>query len=235
MVRLFFSGLVCFCVSACASDGAFHPSPPAGDSPAAEQGADTATDIEEISESDPWYPDGVCQAVLDCSAPISAVDKVHCEMQVQAADGTVFYDGPSVVWYRGRSSLNVEKHQYGVELRDASDQAREVNLLGMGAESDWILNGNYYDRSLMRNKLGYDLFQSFGGPERYAPESACCELTLGGEYLGLYLLVERIKRDEARLDLALDEHGGTFVLKQDTEECFFVFFFKQKTAYELLM
>jgi spore coat protein CotH len=83
----------------------------------------------------------------------------------------------------------------------------------MGAESDWVLNGMYFDRALFRNKLGYDLFQLMS-PDDYAPQSVYCRLTLDGGVLGLYALVERVKADDDRVAIDLDgDSGRAFVVK----------------------
>ncbi len=130
-------------------------------------------------------------------------------------------DGPNV--------LAVEVHQAEADLGtarfdlylEASGAEVEADLFGMGAESDWILNGMYVDRSLLRNKLAFDLFQSFGEDERYGPESRYCELTLNGDYEGIYALGERIKRADSRLDLAETETpGASFIIKLDDREGF---------------
>jgi hypothetical protein len=99
---------------------------------------------------------------------------------------------------------------------EATGEDAPVDFYGMGTEDDWILNGQYVDRSLFRNRLAYDLFQSFGGPERYATESRFCELTLNGEYRGVYTLGERIERDDDRLDIGKgDNPGDSFIVKLD--------------------
>src|SRR4029079_5347295 len=117
---------------------------------------------------------------------------------------------------RGRSSIDFPKAQYSIELRTESDAELAVDLFGMGRESDWVLNGMYIDRALFRNKLFFDLFQGLGGRERYAPQTRYCELTLDGDQLGLYLLTEKIKRDDDRIALADDGGAGaSFILKQD--------------------
>lgn len=175
------------------------------------------------SEGMPDPLDGLCQLEMECTAIVGSEDlKVPCNLRVISEDGHVWYDGPMVAWMRGRSTSYVAKRQYGIELRDEADESVEVNLLGMGKESDWVINGNYYDRLLVRNKLGFDLFQGWGGDDRYAPQSALCELTLDGEYRGAYTLVERIKRDGSRIDIEADDGaGGSFVMKQNDLGCFY--------------
>ncbi len=123
---------------------------------------------------------------------------------------------------QGGNTLAVALHQVSADssdlrfdLRlDAKGADKDVNLFGMGAEEDWILNGNWVDRALFRNKLSFDLFQSFGGPERYAPESVFVQLTVDGDWMGIYTLGERIKRDPSRLPL----QDGSFIVKSDDQD-----------------
>lgn len=104
---------------------------------------------------------------------------------------------------------------------EAAGDDNKVDLLGMGADSDWILNGQYLDRVLFRNRLAFDLFQSFGGPERYATQSVFCELTLNGRYQGVYTLGEKLERDESRIDIEkAGETGVSFIVKLDDVDGF---------------
>ena len=172
---------------------------------------------------EPDYDAQLCQLALECETHIGDGVQTECAFSVTTQAGEIQFAGPANVWQRGRSSRYIEKHQYGVELHDEAGADANVDLLGMGDESDWIVNGNWYDRSLVRNKLGYDLFRSFGDGERYAAESRYCELTLNGEYEGIFLLQERIKRDNDRIDIQADPGDGlSLVLKQDDDECFYL-------------
>ena len=200
---------------------------------------DTATDTALIEEDSgrpvsvdpglpgdgrvPWDPlSGLCQLAMSCEHPVLSEDKTSCTLSVTDAEGEVWYAGPAVAWLRGRSSYSVPKHGYGIELHDDAGEDAEVDLLGMGSDSDWVVNGLYYDRLLVRNRVGFDLFQTFGGHERYAPQSALCELTLEGSYVGVVALSERIKRDGSRVDIEADDgEGGSFVMKQNDEGCFY--------------
>ena len=204
-----------------AETGAPEPSPADTAAPPASSVPDA--DAEELAAPDPVDRDELlCQLELTCDGTLTEADKIPCTLRVEGGDGRVDYEGAAVAWVRGRSSSKVAKPGYGVELRDEDDQDLAVNLLGMGGESDWVLNGLYYDRLLVRNKLGFDLFQSWGGPERYAPQSALCELVLNDAYVGAYALTERIKRDDDRIDITADDgEGGTFVMKQNDEGCFY--------------
>ncbi len=153
---------------------------------------------------------GVCALELACDEVIPDEPKIDCELAIRNSEGLTFFEGVAGVESRGRSSSGFPKQQFAVELRDEEGGEQDVDLLGMGAESDWVLNGAWIDRALMRNVFAYDLFQSFGGVERYAPESRTCTMELNGQPWGVYFLVERIKRAESRIELQAED---SFIMK----------------------
>lgn len=99
---------------------------------------------------------------------------------------------------RGSSSQMFPKKQYGVELWDEEDDGYDASLLGFPEEEDWIFFAPYNDKTLMRDVLAYKLGRDMG---RYAPRTKYCEVVLNGEYNGVYVLIEKIKRDKNRLDI----------------------------------
>ena len=103
--------------------------------------------------------------------------------------------------YRGASSYSkFDKKQYRIKfLKDHSDKARNVALCGMGKNSEWVLNGPYLDKTLVRNKLIYDLARETG---QWAPDSRFCELFVDGEYHGVYLAIEPVTNGDSRLRLS---------------------------------
>ena len=162
-------------------------------------------------------PTLLCAMELSCAQDIPDEPEVPCWFTVESGYGELEYEGWAGVETRGRSSANAPKHQYGVELwvDEAGSETASANLGGMGAESDWVLNGAYFDRSLFRNVFAFDLYRDFG---HYAPEVRFCELVLDGELLGIYHLAERVKRDDDRIDLPEETGTGErFVLYLDDE------------------
>ncbi|MBX3006769.1 MAG: CotH kinase family protein [Melioribacteraceae bacterium] len=136
------------------------------------------------------------------------------------SDSLNHYNGIAGIEYRGHSSQGFPKKQYGIELRDALGNNVNAPLLGMPAESDWVLNASYTDKSLLRNVIAYNLGNNLG---RYASRTRFCEVVLNNQYLGIYILQEKVKRDKNRVDIkkleALDISGdaltGGYILKID--------------------
>lgn len=112
---------------------------------------------------------------------------------------TPAYDGFAGIELRGSSSQSFPKKSFGLETWDALGEDLKVSLLGMPEESDWILNANYTDKTLMRNTLAYQLFQNM---DRYATRYKHVEVVLNGSYHGVYIFSEKIKRDGDRVDIA---------------------------------
>lgn len=108
------------------------------------------------------------------------------------------YDGKIGIEIRGSSSQSFPKKQYGLELRNNLGEGINAPLLGMPAEEDWVLFAPYNDKSLMRDALAYKLGRDLGW---YAPRTRFCEVVINGEYQGIYVLIEKVKRDKNRVDV----------------------------------
>jgi len=132
------------------------------------------------------------------------------------------YDGKIGIEIRGASSTSFPKNGYSVETRDSLGENNNVSLLGMPSENDWVLHGPYADKSLLRNFLTYHIGGQFGG---YTPRVRFCEVFLDNQYWGVYVLTEKIKRDNNRVDIAKlsptdtlgDELTGGYIFKIDRD------------------
>lgn len=91
---------------------------------------------------------------------------------------------------RGASSRLFDKKGYFIKFKEEDMVTnRDVSIDGMTADSDWVLNGPYLDKTLIRNYICYNLS---GEIMDYSPNVRFCELYLNGAYQGLYLLLEKI-------------------------------------------
>jgi hypothetical protein len=131
------------------------------------------------------------------------------------------YNGRINIETRGSSSQAFQKKQYGFSTKLADGVTNNnVNLLGMPAEHDWILNSMVFDSALIRDYLCFNLSRRIG---EYASRTAYCELLINGSYQGLYLLEEKIKVDNNRVDVHkmtfndnyLPEVSGGYIIKAD--------------------
>ena len=209
------------------------------DSPATDSSGDTATDTTPPPF---WIPEGPKQLAfghvdITCDtdvliteageywlcdpAPVPCVPdepKVDCQIVVRGEDGQTIYDGKVGIERRGRSSINYNKPNYAIEFRDENGDDNPVPCMGMGKESDWILDGAWLDRSFIRNDFVLDVFSELGPKTHYGPDSRFVELTFNQADQGIYRLVEKIKRDDDRVNIPKDDGSGSnFIIKHDDE------------------
>jgi hypothetical protein len=130
------------------------------------------------------------------------------------------YDGKIGIEIRGHSSASYPQKPYLFETRNEDGSNNNVSLLGMPKENDWTLLSFYNDKSFVRNILAFQLFTEMGN---YAPRSRLVEVIINNEYMGIYQLCEKIKRDKNRVDIAKlksddndgEEITGGYIFKID--------------------
>lgn len=103
---------------------------------------------------------------------------------------------------RGNSTADVPKNSYNIEVQDSEGENLNASLLGMPADDDWILYAPFADKSLIRNELAFYLGRALG---YYEPRTRFCELIYNGEYRGLYILTEKIKRNSNRVNISQND------------------------------
>jgi hypothetical protein len=136
------------------------------------------------------------------------------------SDSGNVYTGKVGIEIRGKYSASLPQKPYGFETRDSLGNNLDVSLLGMPAENDWVLLANYNDKTFLRNVLAFDIFKKMGN---YAPRMRFCEVVVNDEYQGIFLLGEKIKIDDGRVDIhgmtpfdnQGDEVTGGYIIKND--------------------
>lgn len=155
--------------------------------------------------------------------------KVNCRMDIKyngfgnithINDSANIYSGNIGIEVRGATSAGYPQKPYSIETRDSVWANKDVSILGMPAENDWVLLSNYNDRSLIRNALAFKLFGDLG---HYSPRARLCEVLIDSSYRGIYLIGEKIKRDPNRVSIgkltSLETSGdaltGGYILQQN--------------------
>lgn len=162
------------------------------------------------------------QSIVDepkIKAWLKVIDNGSGKINSAYDDGTD-YNGFIGIEVRGQSSQNFPKKSFGFELRDSAGSDLNLSLLGMPEEEDWILYAPYSDKSLFRNSVTFHLGSKMGS---WQPRYRFCELYLNGAYHGIYMLMEKIKRDQNRVDIsklnpdeiAGDDLTGGYIVKVD--------------------
>ena len=112
---------------------------------------------------------------------------------------------------RGNTSMYYEKAQWTVKTVTESGQDNDVDVLGMGAEHTWILNGSMYDKSMLRNYLAYSISSKILNS---TPDSRYCEVVIKNRdsytYQGVYLMLESVEQGVDRVDIAEYHSKDTF-------------------------
>jgi len=132
------------------------------------------------------------------------------------------YNNKIGIEMRGSSSMSFPQKSYGLETRDINGTQKDTMILGMPKEHDWILYAPYDDKTCMRNVLSYDIANKTG---HYASRTVFCELFINGQYQGIYVMMEKIKRDNNRVDIAKlkptdisgDDLTGGYIIKVDKQ------------------
>jgi CotH kinase protein len=175
--------------------------------------------------------DSIHQALLVFGEPIPLIrisstkkikdePKTEAKMQIFVKDSLLFSSKIGIEYRGAVSQMFYEKKSYGIELWDESNNGISKSVLNMSAEEDWILHGPYADKSLIRNVLAYQVSNNIG---RYAPKTKFVELEINGDFRGLYVLMEKIKRGKERVNVSknspetsdADSISGGYLLKID--------------------
>ncbi len=134
------------------------------------------------------------------------------------------YDGMIGIETRGHSSQMFPKKSYGFETRDESGEDMDVPLLGLPEESDWVLYAPYTDKSMLRNVMTFYMGSLMG--DSYGSRTIFCELIINNDYWGVYVLMEKIKKSDYRVDInslkpdevSGDAVTGGYILTVDWED-----------------
>jgi CotH kinase protein len=129
------------------------------------------------------------------------------------------WNGTVEIGIHGASSIGYPQKSYNFTTLLAGLEVN-IPILDMPAEHDWILINNWNEKSFIRNTLAHKLFSEMG---HYAVRQRHCEVTLNGQYIGIYLLSEKIKPDKGRVNISkLTETentgvaaSGGYIIKND--------------------
>ena len=96
---------------------------------------------------------------------------------------------------RGNTSWAMKKKSYQIKLN------KKQNLfdIGNGKSKKWVLLANYSDPTLLKNKIMYDLCVKANLSS--IPNSKSVDLYVNGDYIGNYLLCDKVEIGSARINL----------------------------------
>ena len=108
------------------------------------------------------------------------------------------FDSAALVHTRGGGyEKPIDKYSYRLEFHDEQgygrDKKTKKSVLGMEADSDWLLLGNASDQSAVRNYLAFDLWKKWNPDGALTVlENRMVELFVNNEYVGLYQIMQRV-------------------------------------------
>jgi len=132
------------------------------------------------------------------------------------------YNGKIGIEIRGQSSQMFPMKSYSIELWDNAGASLDKSLFGLPKESDWVLYAPYTDKTLMRNFLAYTFSREMG---HWASNCRYVEVVVNGDYKGIYVFMEKIKRGSGRVpvskiastDVSGDALTGGYIFSIDKE------------------
>lgn len=109
-------------------------------------------------------------------------------------DGTEDFSGTINIRGRGNSTWNYPKKPYALKLNEKAE------ILGMPKHKRWVLLANWMDRTLLRNRVAYQIALSTG--MAWNPHGEFVDVVLNGRHIGNYYLCEQIKVDKNRVNIS---------------------------------
>ena len=135
---------------------------------------------------------------------------VPATLEVVDKDGTVVKtDASSNVKLRGNSTSKAEKKPFKIKFN------KKYSLFGMDEGKGWNVLANAFDKTLIRNKLGFDLATAMGVP--YVSQSHFCDVFYNGVLQGNYLVTEPVEAGANKVDIGEDEETSDFLIEIERE------------------
>jgi len=172
----------------------------------------TACEPEEIDPDDPGeekvpvaYQVFEMTIQVENNAPILSKenpDYLNCSITVNGMGVVDDYQGTGRIRGRGNSSwLWYDKKPYRIKLDE------KYGLLGLKSNSDWVLLANYRDPTDLMNVFGFEAADWLGLP--YTNHTRFVEVTLNGDFIGLYQMTEQVEQGSNRVDV--DDMEGLLI------------------------
>ncbi len=145
--------------------------------------------------------------------------------------------------YRGSSSLSHSKKNYAVKTCDSEGSSEDRSFFGFRDDNNWILDAAAADASLMRNRVGMDLWNDFASQpyhvrKGYEDETIYTgtrgrfvEVIMNGSYHGIYCLSEKTDRKQLKVK-KLDGETIRGLLYKSASWTNEVLFLSATTAYD---
>jgi hypothetical protein len=118
--------------------------------------------------------------------------------RINITDSFNHYSGKIGIEIRGQSSQMFPMKPYSIKLWNSSGSSVNKSLFGLPSKSYCVLYASYNKKILVHNLGAYTLSRELG---RWAANCRYVELVLNGEYKGIYVFMEKIKRKAGRVNI----------------------------------
>lgn len=139
------------------------------------------------------HVDGGKEALCDEYIP-ARMSVSSAEHEAISSGAWVHLRGGGFEKARPKWSFRVEFH----EVTGRGDKKTARSVLGMPADTDWLLISNASDESCVRNEISWDLWRDWNEDDHafMLLESRMVEVFLEDEYMGVYQVMQRINEEE---------------------------------------
>ena len=136
-----------------------------------------------------------------------------------------YFESKAGIEYRGAGAMRYPKKPYNFKLYDSAGEKREAEILNIRNDNSWILDAMYLDMARMRNRVCFDLWNTFNKPY-YVNEKPKAmsgtrghyvEVFVNGQYMGLFMLTDRIDRKQYQIE---QDGGYIYKAKGWTQACY---------------
>lgn len=153
---------------------------------------DTTPKIHELLSA----PPSVSINTQDAQPIVSKDDYINGTIAIYSNNEEENIEADIRIRGRGNSTWNFPKKPYQIRFNDKEE------VLGMPKDKRWILLANYSDKTMLRNKVGFNLGR-FSDLE-WTPQSRFVELYINSEYLGVYQITQKVEESSNRVDVGND-------------------------------
>ena len=213
-MKRFIIGLsVAFLLGACSSEDDIRemvpvnpvtPETPADTTKTVPQESHTP-DTSEVPAFPVQYRVARMEITVDGGMAITSKEKADyraCTIKIESDTAVWNYEGRGRIRGRGNSTWEwYAKKPYRIKLDEKAE------ILGLAAEKDWVLLANYRDPTNLMNTFVFEMGAGLGIP--YPNHSRFVELTINGDYKGLYQLTEQVEQGKNRVNI--DKDNGLLI------------------------
>ena len=133
----------------------------------------------------------------DGGAKVDSKEKADyraCTIKIESDTAVWNYEDRGRIRGRGNSTwLWYPKKPYRIKLDE------KASILGLAEDKDWVLLANYRDPTHLMNTFVFEMGRGLDIP--YPNHSRYVELTVNGEYVGLYQLTEQVEQGKSRVNI----------------------------------